>query len=110
MQVSSVAAGVPTSALPTVLAVLAEALTDSPHLEFVLGWVQSLCVVHGGALQNTAQNAGALPPLRALQRAVAQVHDQLAVACDSNLYTLEYLTAAGTAAEAVEHPVFIEEE
>ena len=41
------AAGVPTAMLPAVLTALAEALTDSPHLEFVLGWVHALCVSHG---------------------------------------------------------------
>ena len=51
MQVLSVASGVPTSALPTVLAALAEALVQSPHLEFVLDFVKAICTVHGGSLQ-----------------------------------------------------------
>lgn len=88
-----VAAGLPTSSLPAMLAALVEALTASPHLEFVLDWVKAVCTAHGSAIQNLTASA-VQPALRALQRVVAQLHDQLTPACDSNLYTLRYLSQA----------------
>jgi len=72
MQVLSVASGVPTSSLPTVLAALAESLVQSPHLEFVLDFVKAVCTVHGGTLQGLAASE-VQAPLKALQRVVAQV-------------------------------------
>ncbi len=49
----------------------------------------------GGALQGTPVSEVG-PPLRLLQRAVAQLHTSLATACDSNLYMLRYLRDAGS--------------
>jgi len=88
-----VASGVPTSSLSTVLAALAEAMVQSPHLEFVLDFVQAICTVHGGAIQSLAASE-VQAPLRSLQRVVAQIHDQLSSASDSNMYTLQYLSQA----------------
>jgi hypothetical protein len=103
VQVLSVASGVPTSSLSTVLAALAEAMVQSPHLEFVLDFVQAICTVHGGAIQSLAASQ-VQAPLRALQRVVGQVHDQLSSASDSNMYTLQYLSQA-TVEKAEEVPV-----
>ena len=49
----------------------------------------------GGDLQGASVNEVG-PPLRSLQRAVAQLHTSLAIACDSNLYMLRYLRDAGS--------------
>lgn len=88
------AAGLPTSALPVVLQAFAVALTASPHLEFWLDWVKAICMVHGSVIQTFVASQAA-PALRALHQAVAQAYEQLAPACDSNLYALRYLGQAG---------------
>ena len=103
-QVQSVAAGIPTSSLRAVLEVLADGLTSSPHLEFVLNWIQALCTIHGGTIQSLAAK-DVQPSLRALHRVVAQVHEQLCAACDSNLYTLQYLSRDRTQSASVKELV-----
>ncbi|BDA43560.1 probable periodic tryptophan protein 2 [Coccomyxa sp. Obi] len=40
-----------------------------------------------------------MPVFRALQQAVSKAHEDLASACDSNLYTLRYLCAASKPAQ-----------
>ena len=42
-----------------------------------------------------------MPVFRALQAAVTKAHEDLASACDANLYTLRYLCAAGNATYGV---------
>lgn len=44
LQVSAVAAGAPSAAVPAVLTALSEAMAASPHVEFLLTWVQALCL------------------------------------------------------------------
>ncbi len=51
LQVDMIAGSVPAAALTDVLAALADYMTDSPHLEFLLKWVRSLCLRHGTTLQ-----------------------------------------------------------
>ena len=51
VQLEVVAHGVPPAALTELLQILAEALGDSPHVEFLLQWVRALCLRHGTALQ-----------------------------------------------------------
>jgi periodic tryptophan protein 2 len=81
--------------LSPVLTSLAELLSSSPHAEFLLRWLHALCVAHGAALQQTGLSAaGAAPALRGLQKALGRMHADLSAACDANLYTLRYLTAA----------------
>ena len=43
-------------------------------------------------------SSATMPAFRALQTAVTKAHEDLASACDTNLYTLRYLCAAGNAA------------
>jgi periodic tryptophan protein 2 len=43
-------------------------------------------------------SSATMPAFRALQTAVTKAHEDLASACDANLYTLRYLCAAGNAA------------
>ena len=43
-------------------------------------------------------SSATMPAFRALQTAVTKAHEDLAGACDANLYTLRYLCAAGNAA------------
>ncbi|GBF93636.1 hypothetical protein Rsub_06358 [Raphidocelis subcapitata] len=110
-QVSTVARALPGLYLEPVLRVLASLLGDSPHLEFLLRWLQAVAVAHGPALQQAgaAGAAGAAaaavgggarvgaPVLRALQQALARAHSDVAAAAEGNLYTLEYIVAASKA-------------
>jgi hypothetical protein len=57
--------------------------------------VRALCAVHGAQLQGGG--AAAAPALRLLQKVLNRLHQDLSSACEANLYTLEYLTTAGTA-------------
>ena len=93
-QVAAVANGVPSASVPAVLTALAEELGESPHLQFLLNWVEAVAVRHGSSLQK-APAATVMPALRALQRVLARTHEDLAGASESNLYTLAYLCAAG---------------
>ncbi|KAL6751014.1 WD40 repeat-like protein [Haematococcus lacustris] len=105
-QVVSVAAGLPAVFLPPLVQALAQYISSSPHLEFVLKWAHALCTQHGSVLEAAAGGAGrnatvaaaALPSLRLLQKALSQMHEDLSASCESNLYTLEYLLAAGSGA------------
>ncbi|KAL3138072.1 hypothetical protein ABBQ38_005303 [Trebouxia sp. C0009 RCD-2024] len=93
-QVSTVAAGVPSSSVSQVLVALASYLADSPHLEFLLCWLRHVCLKHGKTLQHE-KAAVVMPAIRSLQRVLSKTHEDLSAACDSNLYTLQYLCAAG---------------
>lgn len=84
---------IPTASLAPVLAAIAEALSSSPHLEFWLDWLQSVCTTHGAAIQGSP--AAMQGPLRSLQRNVAQIYEQLSSVCASNVYSLQYLCQAG---------------
>lgn len=85
------------------LADLLVSLTDLirliPDLEYMLAWVKSVCVHHMAALSPAAtagrtRGVAALgPPLQALSRAVAKVHEDLSGAAERNLFALDYLCA-----------------
>nr|ADF43197.1 UTP1m [Chlamydomonas reinhardtii] len=120
--VGTTAAGLPAMFVPTVLAALAEAAADCPHLEFLLGWVRAVCSAHGAALQAAAGGgapgtgvaarlaaagvaggqlpaSSVLPALRSLQKVLGRLHTDLAAACEGNVYMLDYLASvSGTAA------------
>ena len=90
----TVASGIPTSTLPKLLGAIGEALANSAHVEFVLDWLTAVATAHGGAIQQLSASE-VRPAIRALQRSVADIHDSLKTACDSNLFTLRYLSQAG---------------
>lgn len=71
-EVAPVAQGVPPAVVPRLLATLAEMLSGSPHLEFLLLWARALSVAHGEALRSMPRHVTS-GPLRALQRAVQSV-------------------------------------
>ncbi|KAI8469923.1 MAG: WD40 repeat-like protein [Monoraphidium minutum] len=105
-RVPTVARALPAVYLEPLLRALAACLAESPHLEFLLHWLQAVTIAHGAALQRrggpgpAAGGGGAavgLPVLRALQQALARVHADLAGAAESNAYTLDYLVAASKA-------------
>ena len=108
-QVGLVAGSVPASGLADVLAALGELLQASPHLEFLLRWISALCVAHStaigaacrtgpGAQQPQGGHAAVLPPLRALNRAVAKLHEDLGLAAEQNVFSLKYLSTAASLA------------
>ncbi|GBG90659.1 hypothetical protein CBR_g51007 [Chara braunii] len=84
--------GVPLTYLTALLRVLAHMLESSPHLEFLLRWCQEVCVAHGRYLQLRSRET--MPVMKALQKGIVRLHDDLASACSSNQYLLQYLTSA----------------
>ncbi|KXZ50608.1 hypothetical protein GPECTOR_15g291 [Gonium pectorale] len=126
--VAATAAGLPAAFVPAVLAALAEAAAEGPHLEFVLSWVRGVCVAHGAALKAAVAAGGGagfggggggaaarlaaaaaggglgsgavVPVLRSLQKVLGRLHADLAATCESNLYGLQYLTSMAAAEAA----------
>ncbi|OJJ48949.1 hypothetical protein ASPZODRAFT_149923 [Penicilliopsis zonata CBS 506.65] len=80
---------VPTVYLPRFLRFVAHAADETPHLEFNLLWIESLLSAHGRYFKD---NSGTLAPeLRAVQRAIDDIHANLKKLTDENRYTLQYL-------------------
>lgn len=90
--VQSVSQGLPIQVVPKVLSQVAEILPRSPHVEFLLRWVQHLGVSHGEELRNMAPNE-LMPALRALQRSVVPMHEDLQSVAEGNVYTLDFLAS-----------------
>lgn len=89
---SMVASQVPALHLNRLFESIAEILENSPHLEFMLRWCQELCRAHGRTIQ--LRNKELLPQLRALQKTITRLHEDLAGFCNSNHYLLQYLCSA----------------
>ncbi|KAJ5343972.1 uncharacterized protein N7506_003796 [Penicillium brevicompactum] len=80
---------VPSVYLPRLLRFVAHAAEETPHLEFNLMWIESLFSSHGRYFkENTGQFA---PELRAVQRAVDDIRENLKRLTEKNLYNLNYL-------------------
>ncbi|KAJ5672802.1 hypothetical protein N7507_001929 [Penicillium longicatenatum] len=80
---------VPTVYLPRLLRFVAHAADETPHLEFNLMWIESLFSCHGRYFK---ENSGAFAPeLRAVQRAVDDIRENLKRLTEKNLYDLNYL-------------------
>ncbi|GIM02141.1 hypothetical protein Vretimale_6840 [Volvox reticuliferus] len=102
--VRTTAAGLPPVLVPAVLGALAECAARSPHLEFVLAWIRTVCTAHGALLKSAATSSGGaaavaaggslMPVLRSLQKVLGGLHSDLAAAAEGNMYALEYMTAA----------------
>eukprot|EP00884_Botryococcus_braunii_P018730 jgi/Botrbrau1/5540/Bobra.0023s0024.1 len=91
-----VVAGLPTATLPEMLQTLAALIGTAPHAQYIAAWLKAICVRHGAALQGLP-SAVRMAPLRAVQRAVTQLHSDLGSAAEANLYKLRYLAAAPAA-------------
>lgn len=87
-----VASQVPVLHLNRLFESIADILDKSPHLEFMLHWCQDLCRAHGRTIQ--MRNREFLPALRALQKTITRLHEDLAGFCNSNQYLLQYLCSA----------------
>lgn len=85
----------PAAYLPQLLGLISEALTASPHVEFLLRWVHALCTQHGELLKKA--DTTIMPVLRSLQKGLGRLHADLSEASEQNMYTLEYLTAVAAA-------------
>lgn len=80
---------VPTVYLPRLLRFVAHAADETPHLEFNLIWIESLFSCHGRYFKD---NSGTFAPeLRAVQRAVDDIRENLKRLTEKNLYDLNYL-------------------
>lgn len=80
---------VPTVYLPRLLRFVAHAADETPHLEFNLMWIESLFSSHGRYFK---ENSGTFAPeLRAVQRAVDDIRENLKRLTEKNLYDLNYL-------------------
>ncbi|WEW56157.1 U3 snoRNP protein [Emydomyces testavorans] len=81
-------------ALPTVyitrlLRFVATAADETPHLEFNLLWIRALLSIHGRYIKDRSGSFAA--ELRAVQRAVDGIRDDLKRLADKNMYALDYL-------------------
>jgi periodic tryptophan protein 2 len=80
---------VPTVYLPRLLRFVAHAAEETPHLEFNLMWIESLFSSHGRYFK---ENSGTFAPeLRAVQRAIDDIRENLKRLTEKNLYDLNYL-------------------
>ncbi|KAL1997207.1 hypothetical protein VTN49DRAFT_7354 [Thermomyces lanuginosus] len=79
----------PTTYLPRLLRFVAHATDETPHLEFNLLWIESMLSIHGRYLKENA--ARFAPELRAVQRAVDDIRDNLKRLSERNVYELDYL-------------------
>ncbi|GLI62923.1 nucleolar protein, component of the U3 processome [Volvox africanus] len=107
--IQTTAAGLPPVLVAAVLGALAECAARSPHLEFVLAWIRTVCAAHGASLKSSATSSGGaaaitssgalMPVLRSLQKVLGGLHSDLAAAAEGNMYTLEYMTAAAVSSK-----------
>jgi periodic tryptophan protein 2 len=80
---------IPAVYLPRLLRFVAHAAEETPHLEFNLTWIQSLLSCHGRYLKD---NSGSFAPeLRAVQRAIDDIQENLKRITEKNSYQLQYL-------------------
>ncbi|EFW22660.1 hypothetical protein D8B26_006252 [Coccidioides posadasii str. Silveira] len=79
----------PTVYITRLLRFVANAADETPHLEFNLLWIRALLSIHGRYIKD---NSGSFATeLRAVQRAVDGIRDDLKRVVDKNMYALDYL-------------------
>ncbi|KAF7596554.1 hypothetical protein BBP40_000954 [Aspergillus hancockii] len=88
-EIAHVVRASPTVYLPRLLRFVAHAAEETPHLEFNLLWIESLLSSHGRYFK---ENSGTFATeLRAVQRAVDEIRENLKRLTEKNLYDLDYL-------------------
>ncbi|THC96868.1 hypothetical protein EYZ11_003638 [Aspergillus tanneri] len=88
---------VPTVYLPRLLRFIAHAAEDTPHLEFNLLWIEALLSSHGRYFKD---NSGTFATeLRAVQRALDDIRENLKRLAEKNFYDLNYLLTTPALAE-----------
>lgn len=91
-QVPVVVAGVPKAYILPLLSSFSDLLSTSPHVEFLLHWVNHLGTLHGPTVQQGGSQKG--PILRGLLKTLNRLHADLGTSTENNLYMLEYLMAS----------------
>ncbi|BCS27640.1 snoRNA-binding rRNA-processing protein PWP2 [Aspergillus puulaauensis] len=89
--IAHVVRSVPTVYLPRLLRFVAHSCEQTPHLEFNLLWIESLLSSHGRYFKDNAGTLG--PELRAVQRALDDINENLKRLSEKNLYDLNFLLA-----------------
>ncbi|XP_010250001.1 PREDICTED: periodic tryptophan protein 2 homolog [Nelumbo nucifera] len=93
VDILAVVSSIPFRYLQRLIEAIADHMENSRHLELILKWWQELCKAHGHHIQ---QNSRSLrPSLRSLEKAIIRSHQDLAEACSSNEYTLQYICSTG---------------
>lgn len=95
--IAHVVRSVPTVYLPRLLRFVAHSCEETPHLEFNLLWIEALLSNHGRYFKDNAGTLG--PELRAAQRAVDDINENLKRLSEKNMYTLNYLLSKPVLAE-----------
>ena len=95
MQIQAVARKIPTMTLPKLLGAVNVALTSSAHMEYMLDWISAIFTAHGRVMRSQIAASEIQPSIRALQHSVAELHEGLTATCESNLFTLQYLSQSG---------------
>jgi periodic tryptophan protein 2 len=91
--VDFVARSLPDVYVDKLLGFIAGALETSGHLEFYLAWAQRLLVTQGPRLKG--RSLAVTPTLRALQKGLVRLAEQLGKMCDGNKHSLAYILALG---------------
>jgi periodic tryptophan protein 2 len=75
--------------LERLLQFVAKVTADSPHIEFYLQWCLQMLQSHGVYMDS--HRGAFMRAFRAMHKAVATRHDELATICDQNKYTLDFI-------------------
>ncbi|KAL4815360.1 WD40-repeat-containing domain protein [Aspergillus spinulosporus] len=89
--IAHVVRSIPNVYLPRLLRYIAHACEETPHIEFNLLWIESLFSSHGRYLKDNAGSLG--PELRAVQRALDDINENIKRLSQKNVHNLDYLLA-----------------
>ncbi|EEH05332.1 periodic tryptophan protein [Histoplasma capsulatum G186AR] len=84
-----ITASIPTIYLPRMLRFVANCVDETPHLEFNLRWIEALLSIHGHYFKDHSGQLAA--ELRAVNRVVDGIRDEIKRLVEGNGYALEYL-------------------
>lgn len=87
--ISHIVRSLPTVYLPRMLRFVAHSADETPHLEFNLRWIEALLSTHGRYFKESSGEFAT--ELRAVQKAVDEIRNDLKRLAEKNMYTLEYL-------------------
>lgn len=90
-------AAMPSAVAVTLFHAAAAHVGESPHIEYVLAWAQTICEAHGPTLQR-APRTSIMPAFRALQRGLQETTVRLRPAVEKCTHLLDYVdTISGLA-------------
>ncbi|KAJ3056133.1 hypothetical protein HK097_007965 [Rhizophlyctis rosea] len=90
--VSLVVRDVPQKYLDRLMGLLVAAIEGSPRIEFHLVWVTGLMKFHGKWLRERYGEVGSA--VRALQKGLGKMYEDVSKVCDDNTYTLNFLLSS----------------